>query len=101
MNTRWMTGVIACMALLAGCAPEPRGEAILRYESGRTPFIMLAPYDGEYWLYGKRDEKPRAKFLLNKGDKIGFKVNTPGKVAAVAGKEQVEVEEQDMVWRRK
>ncbi len=101
MIKRCIFGAIACLALLSGCAPQPKGEAVLRYESGKTPFVMLAPYDGEYWLYGKRDEKPRASFKLNKGDKLGFKVNTPGQVAAVAGKEQVEVEDQDMVWRRK
>ncbi len=93
--------LVMCLALFHGCAPQPRGEAVVRHERGRTPVVTRAPYDGEYLLYGKGDDKPRAGFRLNRGDRLGFASAAPGRIAAVAGKQQGEADEQDMVWRRK
>lgn len=97
---RWIL-VLVLTIVVGGCAPQPHGETILHYERGRAAFLMPAPADGNYILFAKGEEKPRATFKLNKGDRLGFVISEPGRVSAVAGQEHVDSEDQDLSWRRK
>jgi hypothetical protein len=87
------------MLLVAGCSPFVKGEPINEFRKGGAPILQAVAVDGEYALYNVFETTPRATFLLRKGQPIGFKASTTGKVIAVAGNEQVELDEASYVWK--
>jgi hypothetical protein len=99
----WLLGLVwLAMMGIAGCAnPLQKGEAIAKYDKGKTPILLFAPEDGGYALYSELSKDPETTYALKKGEPLGFKTGKTGKIIAVAGKQEIEINDQDLIWRKK
>jgi hypothetical protein len=93
---------LALGSLLAvGCSRVTSGTTISRYDSGKDAILAEATSDGDYALYSTFDGTPVVTYSLKKGDKLGFKKAETGKVVAVAGGNEVAIQDKSYIWKRK
>jgi hypothetical protein len=68
-----LTGVVAIVALVVGCATFQPGETVVKWESGSPMRMAEAPSDGQYALFSGTDlRNAQVSYELKKGDKLGF-----------------------------
>jgi hypothetical protein len=91
--------VCVLVILMAGCSPFVKGTPVNEFRKGGAPIVQPVAEDGNYALYNVFETTPRATFPLRKGQLVGFKASTTGKIIAVAGNEQMELPEASYVWK--
>src|SRR5262249_4798306 len=96
---------IACLALFAallcGCAGReyrPGAKPVIAHWPGKDSSFNLAPYPGEYVLLRAGESSPIEKRELPRDAAVGFKVLPNGRLAALAGKEAIPLQEGDYRW---
>ena len=77
------------------------GNAVQRYDSGKDAIVAEATSDGDYALYSTFDSTPVVTYSLKKGDKLGFKKAETGKVVAIAGGNEVSIQDKSYIWKKK
>ena len=97
-----MMCVLAMGGMLAvGCSRMTSGNAVQRYDTGKDAIVAEATSDGDYALYSTFDSTPVVTYSLKKGDKLGFKRAETGKIVAIAGSNEVAIQDKSYIWKRK
>jgi hypothetical protein len=95
-----MISAILGTVFFFGCAAVQPGDAIVKYEDDSAPIMTKAPSPGTYALFSSADVAPKTSVYLEKGDDLGFRRNSDGRLVAVAGKNEVPIESKsDHYWR--
>ncbi|MGH7179378.1 MAG: hypothetical protein ACREJC_18520 [Tepidisphaeraceae bacterium] len=93
-----MSLLISCI----GCASAGSREIVAQYGRGKPAEVVPAPADGRYALFDRIDTNPILPAVaLRKGQPIGFRKDTPNRVTAVAGADELTLQDGTYVWRRR
>ncbi|HRK31067.1 MAG TPA: hypothetical protein PLD59_08310 [Tepidisphaeraceae bacterium] len=87
--------------LAVGCSRVTSGTTVQRYDAGKDAIVAEATADGDYALYSTFDSTPVVTYSLKKGDQLGFKKAETGKVVAVAGSNEVSIQDKSYIWKKK
>ena len=74
---------------VAGCGAQS-GRTIVKYD-GKQAIMNEAPANATYALYDSNDLEPKVRYVLRKGDPLGFR-NQDGVTMAIAGTNEFEVD---------
>jgi hypothetical protein len=87
---------VTCMA--TGCASNSGKGGPITYIKGKPPTMGTAQADGRYSLYDRIDTTPIVSYVLRKGDRLGFRQDTPGRITAVAGVNELTLQDGSYTW---
>lgn len=74
---------------VAGCGAQS-GRTIVKYD-GKQAIMNEAPANATYALYDSNDLEPKVRYVLQKGEPLGFR-NQDGVTMAIAGDNEFEVD---------
>jgi hypothetical protein len=100
MRHRHLIANIVGAFLLSSCAAVQEGDAVVKYEKNGSARMTKAPSNGTYSLYSSTDLQTKVSHYLDKGQDVGFRKESDGRLVAIAGTaDPIPLEEGGYYWR--
>jgi hypothetical protein len=93
--------ILAASIFLAGCLSNAHhNETLIKYQKGKWPPMMRAPFDGGYSVHIPFDPEAKGAVQLKQGELLGFKQGKSGEVIAIGGATEIPLPDGDYVWKK-
>lgn len=93
-----LVALAGSFVFITGCSRLVKGEQVVEFR-GSGFDMRTAKGDGQYAIFNKYSNKPRGAYNLRKGERIGFDPGPVGRVRAVAGNNEIDLEDGWYVWK--
>jgi len=93
--------ILWAILFVFGCLSNSHhNETLIKYQKGKWPPMMRAPFDGRYSVHIPFDPESKGTVNLKEGELLGFKQGKSGEVIAVGGATLIPLPDGDYVWKK-